>query len=72
MGSMGALCITYEMRGDTRVPVEVVIGANIIPAKEQDFAETVCLSPELPVDVKKKEKPVLAGKYRKKGVALFC
>jgi len=49
MGSMGALCMIYEMMGQTSVPVEVVIGANIIPAKEQDFAETVCSSPEPPV-----------------------
>ncbi|MEA1945825.1 MAG: SDR family NAD(P)-dependent oxidoreductase, partial [Thermodesulfobacteriota bacterium] len=52
----GAMCMIYEMMGQTSVPVEVVIGANIIPAKEQETAETVCSSPEPPVDVKKKEK----------------
>ncbi len=58
----GALCMIYEMMGDTRVPVEVVIGANIIPAKEQEIAETVCSSPEPPVDIKKKEKLSLTVK----------
>jgi hypothetical protein len=58
----GAMCMIYEMMGDSKVPVEVVIGANIIPAKEQDFAKTVCSTPEPPVDEKKKEKLSLTAK----------
>jgi hypothetical protein len=51
----GALCMIYEMMGHTGVPVEVVIGANIIPATEHDAAETVCSTLDQPVDLKKKE-----------------
>jgi NAD(P)-dependent dehydrogenase (short-subunit alcohol dehydrogenase family) len=58
----GAMCMIYEMMGDINVPVEVVIGANIIPAKEQEITETVRSSPAPPVDVRKKEKLSLTVK----------
>jgi len=51
----GALCMIYEMMGHTGTPVEVVIGANIIAATEHHAAETVCSTPDQPVDVKQKE-----------------
>jgi len=57
----GAMCMIYEMMGDIKVPVEVVIGANIIPAKDQETDETVCSRPA-PVDVRKKEKLSLTVK----------
>jgi len=52
----GAMCMIHEMMGDNSFPVEVVIGANIIPVKEHDKAKTVCSTPEQPVVLKKKEK----------------
>jgi NAD(P)-dependent dehydrogenase (short-subunit alcohol dehydrogenase family) len=58
----GAQCMITEMSGDTQVPVEVVIGANIIPEKVQEISQTVCSSPQLPVDEKKKEKLSLTAK----------
>ena len=51
----GALCMIYEMMGSPGVPVEVVIGANIIPATEHDAAETVCSTLDHSLDVKQKE-----------------
>jgi len=57
----GAMCMIYEMMGDIKVPVEVVIGANIIPAKDQETDETVCSRPA-PVDVRKKKKLSLTVK----------
>jgi len=51
----GALCMIYEMMGQTGTPVEVVIGANIIAATEHHAAETVCSTLDQPVDVKQKE-----------------
>jgi NAD(P)-dependent dehydrogenase (short-subunit alcohol dehydrogenase family)/acyl carrier protein len=58
----GALCMIYEMRGDISAPVEVVIGANIVPEKEQELAQTACSTPAPPVDVKTKEKLSLTVK----------
>ena len=52
----GAMCMIHEMMGDNSFPVEVVIGANIIPVKEQNKAKTVCSTLEQPVVLKKKEK----------------
>ena len=51
----GALCMIYEMMGHTGAPVEVVIGANIIAATKHNAGETVCSTPDQPVDVKQKE-----------------
>ncbi|TES89484.1 MAG: SDR family NAD(P)-dependent oxidoreductase, partial [Desulfobacteraceae bacterium] len=52
----GAMCMIYEMMGDRNSPVEVVVGANIIPAKEKDKAQLTCLAPKQPIVIKKKEK----------------
>ena len=35
----GAMCMVHEMKGRGNLPVEVVIGANILPEKEKNVAE---------------------------------
>jgi NAD(P)-dependent dehydrogenase (short-subunit alcohol dehydrogenase family) len=52
----GAMCMIYEMMGDRNSPVEVIVGANIIPAKEKDKTQLTCLAPKQPIVIKKKEK----------------
>jgi hypothetical protein len=52
----------HEMMGDNSFPVEVVIGANILSAKEQDIAGTICSTPDQSVVLKKKEKLSLTVK----------
>jgi len=52
----GAMCLIYEMTGDTRSPVEVVIGANIIPEKAQEQDEPAPSVLEEPVPLNKNEK----------------
>jgi len=49
----GAMCMIYEMMGDKSLPVEVVIGANIIA--DQDKVKTVSCKQEQPIVLKKKE-----------------
>ncbi len=52
----GAMCLIYEMMGDTRSPVEVVIGANIIPEKAQKQGEPAGSALEQPVLLNTNEK----------------
>jgi len=52
----GAMCLIYEMMGDTRSPVEVVIGANIIPEKAEKQGEPAGSVLEQPFLLKKNEK----------------
>jgi NAD(P)-dependent dehydrogenase (short-subunit alcohol dehydrogenase family)/acyl carrier protein len=58
----GALCMIHEMAGHPGEPVEVVIGANIIPAAECHAAETVCATPDQPEEPKQTEKLSLTVK----------
>jgi NAD(P)-dependent dehydrogenase (short-subunit alcohol dehydrogenase family)/acyl carrier protein len=51
----GAMCLVYEMMGDTRSPVEVVIGATIIPAKDRKSAQPAGSALEQPVPLNKNE-----------------
>ncbi len=52
----GAMCLIYEMMGDTRSPVEVVIGGNIIPEKAKEQSEPDGSALEQPVIFNKNEK----------------
>jgi NAD(P)-dependent dehydrogenase (short-subunit alcohol dehydrogenase family) len=58
----GALCMIHEMRGHPGGSVEVVIGANIIPATEPIAAEIMCSTPDQPDELEKKEKLSLTVK----------
>jgi malonyl CoA-acyl carrier protein transacylase len=58
----GASCMISEMMGHTGGPVEVVIGANIIPATEHIAAEIMCSTPDQPEELQKKEKLSLTVK----------
>jgi acyl transferase domain-containing protein/NAD(P)-dependent dehydrogenase (short-subunit alcohol dehydrogenase family) len=51
----GAMCMIYEMMGDKSLPVEVVIGANIIADQDKDKIKTVSCKQEQPIVLKKKE-----------------
>ena len=51
----GAMCMVYEMKGDKSSPVEVVIGANILPEKEKQVTEIVKPALESPIALNKKE-----------------
>jgi len=51
----GAMCMIYEMMGDKSLPVEVVIGANIIAEKDKDIVKTVSCKQKQPIVLKKKE-----------------
>ncbi|MEE8551935.1 MAG: SDR family NAD(P)-dependent oxidoreductase, partial [Desulfobacterales bacterium] len=51
----GAMCMIYEMMGDKSLPVEVVIGANIIADQDKDKVKTVSCKQEQPIVIKKKE-----------------
>ena len=52
----GAMCLIHEMMGDTRSPVEVVIGANIIPEKVQKQGDPAGSDLEQPFLLNKNEK----------------
>jgi NAD(P)-dependent dehydrogenase (short-subunit alcohol dehydrogenase family) len=52
----GAMSLIYEMTGDTRSPVEVVIGANVIQEKTQKQGEPDGSAIEQPVLLNKNEK----------------
>jgi hypothetical protein len=51
----GAMSMVYEMMGDKSLPVEVVIGANIIADQDEDIVKTVSCKQEQPIVIKKKE-----------------
>ena len=51
----GAMCMVHEMKGDKSSPVEVVIGANILPEKEKDVTKIAGSALEIPTALNKKE-----------------
>ncbi|MFO7556902.1 MAG: SDR family NAD(P)-dependent oxidoreductase, partial [Desulfobacterales bacterium] len=51
----GAMCMIHEMKGCGGLPVEVIIGANILPQKHQDNGETVETAHVSPTSYQKKE-----------------
>ena len=51
----GASCMVHEMKGHGILPVEVVIGANILSEKEKDITEIAESALETPVVLNKKE-----------------
>jgi acyl transferase domain-containing protein/NAD(P)-dependent dehydrogenase (short-subunit alcohol dehydrogenase family) len=51
----GAMCMVHEMKGRGNLPVEVVIGANILSEKEKDVAEITESALESPIVLNKKE-----------------
>ena len=51
----GAMCMVHEMKGRGNLPVEVVIGANILSEKEKDVAEIAESALAPPVVLNKKE-----------------
>jgi acyl transferase domain-containing protein/NAD(P)-dependent dehydrogenase (short-subunit alcohol dehydrogenase family) len=51
----GAMCMVHEMKGLGNLPVEVVIGANILSEKERDVTEISELALEPPIVLNKKE-----------------
>ncbi|MGA9175922.1 MAG: SDR family NAD(P)-dependent oxidoreductase, partial [Desulfobacterales bacterium] len=51
----GAMCMVHEMKGRGNLPVEVVIGANILSGKEKDVAEIAESALAPPVVLNKKE-----------------
>jgi NAD(P)-dependent dehydrogenase (short-subunit alcohol dehydrogenase family) len=58
----GASCMISEMMGPTGGPVEVVIGAHIIPSTEHIAAGIMCSTPDPPEKLQKKEKLSLTVK----------
>jgi NAD(P)-dependent dehydrogenase (short-subunit alcohol dehydrogenase family)/acyl carrier protein len=51
----GAMCMVHEMKGRGNLPVEVVIGANILSEKEKDVTEIATSPLEPPIVLNKKE-----------------
>jgi acyl transferase domain-containing protein/NAD(P)-dependent dehydrogenase (short-subunit alcohol dehydrogenase family) len=51
----GAMCMVHEMKGHGNLPVEVVIGANILYEKEKDVAEIAESAFEPPIVLNKNE-----------------
>ena len=51
----GAMCMVHEMKGHGNLPVEVVIGANVLPEKEKDVTEIAESALEPPIVLNKKE-----------------
>jgi NAD(P)-dependent dehydrogenase (short-subunit alcohol dehydrogenase family)/acyl carrier protein len=51
----GAMSMVHEMKGHGNLPVEVVIGANILSEKEKDVAEIAESALEPPIVLNKKE-----------------
>jgi len=51
----GARCMVHEMKGHGNLPVEVVIGANILSEKEKDITEIAKSELETPIVLNKKE-----------------
>jgi acyl transferase domain-containing protein/NAD(P)-dependent dehydrogenase (short-subunit alcohol dehydrogenase family) len=51
----GAMCMVHEMKGRGNLPVEVVIGANILPEKEKDNAKIAESALETRIILNKKE-----------------
>ncbi len=51
----GAMCMVHEMKGHGNLPVEVVIGANILFEKEKDNTEIAGSALEIPTVLNKKE-----------------
>ena len=51
----GARCMVHEMKGHGNLPVEVVIGANILFEKEKDNTEIAGSALEIPIVLNKKE-----------------
>jgi hypothetical protein len=51
----GAMCMVHEMKGHGNLPVEVVIGANILFEKEKDVTEIAESALEPPIVPNKKE-----------------
>ena len=51
----GAMCMVHEMKGHGTLPVEVVIGANILSEKEKDVTIIAESALETPVVLNKKE-----------------
>ena len=51
----GAMCMVHEMKGRGNLPVEVVIGANILSEKEKDVTEITESALESPIVLNKKE-----------------
>jgi len=52
----GAMCLVYEMMGNTRSPVEVVVGANILPGNALEACQPAGSALEQPVFLNKNEK----------------
>ena len=52
----GAMCMIYEMQADKYAPVEVVVGANIMPAQTKNRVEATCLAATQPLESSSKEK----------------
>ena len=51
----GAMCMVHEMKGHGNLPVEVVIGANVLFEKEKDVTEIAESALEPPIVLNKKE-----------------
>ncbi len=51
----GAMCMVHEMKGHGNLPVEVVIGASVLPEKEKDVTEIAESALERSIVLNKKE-----------------